>query len=123
MRKNYTKTYHIIFDAFGVKKELLNNEKFILNLLLEIPSLIAMKILSGPNMVRDYHKGHEGITGFSIVDFSHISIHTFVSTREIFIDIFSCKKFNYNIVREYLYQNLQVKEKQVETLEVKYPWE
>ena len=61
MRKNYTKTYHIIFDAFGVDKKLLNNEKFALNLLLEIPKLIDMKILSGPNLVRDYDTGHKGL--------------------------------------------------------------
>ncbi|MCH7552192.1 S-adenosylmethionine decarboxylase [Patescibacteria group bacterium] len=123
MRKNYTKTYHIIFDAFGVDKKLLNNEKFALNLLLEIPKLIDMKILSGPNLVRDYDTGHKGLTGFVIIDFSHISLHTFVDTKEIFVDIFSCKKFDYKKVRRYLYKELKVKPKQVETLEVKYSWE
>jgi len=123
MRKNYTKTYHIIFDAFGVEPKLLRSEEFVLKLLLEIPKLTGMKILSGPNLVRDYDKGHEGLTGFVIIDFSHISIHTFVDTKEIFIDIFSCKPFDYNKVRRYLFQQLKIKENQVETLEVKYPWE
>ena len=123
MRKNYTKTYHIIFDAFGVEKKLLNNEKFALNLLLELPKLIGMKILSGPNLVRDYDTGHEGLTGFVIIDYSHISLHTFSDTQEIFIDIFSCKKFDYKKVRRYLYKKLKVKPKDVETVEVQYPWE
>ena len=123
MRKNYTKTYHIIFDAFGVDKKLLNSEEFGLRLLLGIPKLVGMKILSGPNLVRDYDKGHEGITGFAIIDFSHISLHTFVKTREIFVDVFSCKPFDYVKVRAYLYKNLNVKPNHVETLEVKYPWE
>ena len=122
-RKNYTKTYHIIFDAFGVEPKLLRSEEFVLKLLLEIPKLVGMKILSGPNLVRDYDKGHEGLTGFVIIDFSHISIHTFVDTKEIFVDIFSCKKFDYKKVRRYLYKELKVKPKQVETLEVKYSWE
>lgn len=123
MRKNYTKTHHIIFDAFKVQKRLLDNEEFALKLLLDIPKLVGMKILSGPNLVRDYDKGHEGITGFAIIDFSHISLHTFVKTREMFVDVFSCKKFDYEKVRKYLYKNLQVKPREVETLEVKYPWE
>ena len=123
MRKNYTKTYHIIFDAFGVEKKLLNNEKFALNLLLELPKLIGMKILSGPNLVRDYDTGHVGLTGFVIIDYSHISLHTFSDTQEIFIDIFSCKKFDYKKVRRYLYKKLKVKPKDVETVEVQYPWE
>lgn len=123
MRKKYTKTYHIIFDAFGVERKLLNSEKFVLNVLLEIPSLIGMKILAGPNIVRDYDKRHEGITGFAIIDFSHVSLHTFVRTREIFVDVFSCRSFDYQKVRRYLYKALKVEPKDVETLEVKYPWE
>ncbi|MBI4138425.1 MAG: S-adenosylmethionine decarboxylase [Candidatus Wildermuthbacteria bacterium] len=123
MRANYTKTYHIIFDAFGVAKELLNSEEFALKILLEVPKLIGMKILSGPNLVRDYDRGHEGVTGFAIVDFSHVSLHTFVATQEIFLDIFSCKPFDYAAVREYLYGALRVNPDQVETVEVAYPWE
>ncbi|MCH7828897.1 S-adenosylmethionine decarboxylase [Patescibacteria group bacterium] len=123
MRKNYTKTYHIIFDAFGVDKKLLRNEKFTLNLLLQLPKLVGMKILSGPHLVRDYDTGHEGLTGFAIIDYSHISLHTFVDTQEIFIDIFSCKPFDYKKVRRYLFKQLKIKSGQVETLEVKYPWE
>lgn len=123
MRRKYTRTYHIIFDAFGVNQKLLNDEKFAFQLLLKIPKLIKMKILSGPSIVRDYERGHQGITGFAIVDFSHISLHTFVDTKEIFIDVFSCRKFNYAKVRNYLYKVLDVRPAQVETLEVAYPWE
>tara|TARA_Y100000310_G_scaffold337723_1_gene425515 strand:- start:1087 stop:1464 length:378 start_codon:yes stop_codon:yes gene_type:complete len=122
-RKNYTKTYHIIFDAFGVNQKFLNSEEFALKLLLDVTKLIGMKVLSGPSLVRDYDKGHEGITGFVIVDFSHISLHTFVNTREAFIDIFSCKKFDQKKVQAFLRKELGVKPTQVETVEVKYPWE
>ncbi|MBI2644313.1 MAG: S-adenosylmethionine decarboxylase [Candidatus Wildermuthbacteria bacterium] len=123
MQRKYTKTYHIIFDAFGVNKKLLGDGKFVLNLLLEIPPILDMKILSGPNLVQDYDTGHEGFSGFEIIDFSHVSIHTFVDTQEAFIDIFSCKPFDYEKVRKYLYKILKIAPKQVETLEVKYPWE
>lgn len=91
------------------------------DMLLEIPPLIKMKILAGPHMVRDYDKGHEGVTGFVIIDFSHISVHTFVATREIFIDVFSCKKFDFAKVKAYLFRKLKVKPSQVETHEVRYP--
>ena len=123
MRKNYTKTYHIIFDAFGVKPSILNSEERALKILLKVPELIGMKILSGPNLVRDYDKGHKGITGFAIIDFSHVSLHTFVDTKEIFVDVFSCRKFDQKKVRAFLLKELDVKPEQVETLEVKYPWE
>ena len=117
----YTRTHHIIFDGFGVNSKLLVNERFILNLLLEIPSLIKMKIMAGPNLIRDYNKHHEGITGFAIVNFSHISIHTFSKTQEIYVDVFSCKPFDSKKVQNYLVKMLSPK--QMERLEVKYPWE
>lgn len=123
MRKNFTKTHHVIFDAFGCNKKSLNDEKFVLELLFEIPKIIQMKILSGPNLVRDYDKKAPGITAFEIIDQSHISIHTFVKTKEIYIDVFSCRKFDYPRVKKYLYNKLNVKPAQVETLEIKYPWE
>ena len=82
-----------------------------------------MKILSGPNLVRDYDKDNLGISAFEIIDASHISIHTFTKTREAYIDIFSCRKFDYAKIRKYLFRKLKVKTSQVETLEVKYPWE
>lgn len=123
MRKHYTKTYHIIFDAFGVNPKFLNDERFMTNILLELPPLMGMKILTGPSLVRDYSKHKPGITGFAIIDFSHISMHTFAKTREAFIDIFSCKPFAYDEARAYLLKQLRLKPHQVETLEVKYPWE
>lgn len=122
-KKKFTKTYHIIFDAFDCNRKFLNDENFILSLLFEIPKIVKMKVLSGPNLVRDLDRMNPGITGFAIIDFSHISIHTFIKTKEIYIDVFSCRKFDYQKVRKYLYNKLKVKPKQVETLEVKYPWE
>lgn len=118
--KKRTSTCHITFDAFGVNQKLLNNEEFIIKLILEIPKLIGMKIMSGPNLIRDYKKGHEGLTGFAIINFSHISIHTFIETGECFIDIFSCKKFDYGKVRDFLYKKLNVKKSNVQTTEVRH---
>ena len=122
-RREFTKTYHIIFDVFGANTKMLDSEKFVFELLMEIPPLVDMKILSGPNVVRDYDDGHQGVSAFEIIDFSHISIHTFVDTKEAFVDIFSCRPYDYEKVRDYLYKKFKVSTKQVETLEVKYHFE
>jgi S-adenosylmethionine decarboxylase len=122
VRRKYTKTYHIIFDAFGVNKKILGSERTVLRMLMEIPKMIDMKIMSGPNLVKDYDKRKPGLTGFAIIEFSHISIHTFINTNECFIDIFSCKEFHYDKIRAYLYRILKVKKSQVETIDVRYPW-
>lgn len=121
--RNFTKTWHIIFDAIGCDKKEIADEAFVFNILIEIPKLIGMKILSGPNIVRDYNPDNLGITGVAIVSFSHITIHTFEKTGEIFIDIFSCKPFDYEKVKQYLSDKLKVSVNQVETQEIKYHWE
>lgn len=118
-----TKTYHIIFDAIGCDKKLITTEKFVFQILMDIPKLIGMKILAGPNLVRDYNPKNLSITGIAIINFSHISIHTFSRTGEIFIDIFSCKPFDYKKIKCYLFKKLKTTLDNVETLEVKYPWE
>lgn len=123
LTRQLTKTYHIIFDAIGCDEKQIDDEEFVFKLLIEISKLLEMKILSGPNIVRDYSEDNSGITGFAIISFSHISVHTFIKTREIYIDVFSCKPFDYEKIRHYLFNTLKVKPEHVETLEVKYPWE
>lgn len=124
--KFVTPTFHIIFDAIGVDKELLDSDKFIFELIHEIPTLVGMKILSGPNMVRDHERPdneNPGISCFAIIDFSHISIHSFTKTKEILIDVFSCKKFDPQLIKRYLKKKLKINEKQFHCMIVKYPWE
>ena len=118
-----TKTYHIVFDAIGCDAKMIADEKFVFRLLMEIPKLVGMKILAGPNIIRDYNPHNLGITGIAIISFSHISIHTFSDTKEVFIDVFSCRPFDYERVKRYLYKTLKISPKNVETLVVKYPWE
>jgi len=122
-RKNTTKTYHMIFDIFGCDSEILHNERFIIEILFKIPKLVNMKILSGPNLVRDSDRKNPGISAFEIINTSHISIHTFTKTKEVYIDVFSCRKFDYGKVKEYLFKKLEVKPEQVETFPVNYSWE
>lgn len=121
--KKLTKTYHIIFDAIGCDEKLISDEKFVFNLLMEIPKLVGMKILAGPNLMRDYNPNNLGITGIAIISFSHISIHTFSNTKEVFVDVFSCRPFDYEKVRSHLYKSFKISPSNVETLTVKYPWE
>ena len=101
----------------------MNSDEFVFDLVHEIPELVKMKILSGPNMVRDYDKNNPGISCFAIIDFSHISIHTFTNTQEALIDVFSCKKFNAEEIKKYLLKKLKINEDEVHCMIVKYPWE
>ena len=73
----------------------------ILFLLNELPKKIKMKTLSEPLVVAGAAY-NPGLTGFVIIEFSHISIHTFEKTNELSIDIFTCKAFDFNEVFLYL---------------------
>ena len=122
-KRNLTKTYHIIFDAVDCNKKRICTQSFVFNLVVEITKLVDMKILAGPNIIRDYEGKNPGITAIAVISFSHISVHTFEKTGEVFIDIFSCRPFNYKKVTNYLFKKLDIGRDKVQTQEIKYPWE
>jgi len=58
----------------------------------EIPPKINMEMVSKPLIFED-DEHNPGITGLAIIDYSHISIHTFERTNRICVDVFSCRNF------------------------------
>lgn len=113
------KRYHIILDASEVDAKYLDDGKYIESLLREVCELIKMKILHGPVVVKGIDE-NPGFSGFCIIDFSHISVHTFTKTNNICVDIFSCKPFDHAAVRDYLSEKLQISPGKFVFHEVKY---
>lgn len=95
--------YHIILDITEVKNEYLVDAEGIKNLLNTLPSKIGMSILHEPVVVEGIPE-NPGITGFVIIDFSHISIHTFTKKGLAMVDIFSCKPYDKSIAIDYVLQ-------------------
>lgn len=58
----------------------------------ELPGVINMHVLSKPKVARGIPE-NPGLSGFVIIDYSHISIHTFTAKDEALVDIFSCKPY------------------------------
>ncbi len=115
-----TQRFHYIFDAWDVSAKSLNNKKLVDSLLKDVSKICKMRIIAGPVVVQgmDYNPG---ISGFCIIDFSHISIHTFLNPGEVCVDIFSCKPFNPEEVKLYLLEKLKVAEKNIHFFQVHYP--
>ena len=115
-----TQRFHYIFDAWGIKPGFLDDKKLVNSLLKETAEICKMRIICGPHTVQgmDYNPG---ISGFCIIDFSHISIHTFSNPSEVCVDIFSCKQFNPKEVRGYLLKKLAVSPKNLMFFKVDYP--
>jgi S-adenosylmethionine decarboxylase len=87
---------HLIIDGYGDNPKLMQDERFLYQLLNSYPEQIGMTKISSPLVFRYVGSRHEdwGISGFVLIAESHISIHTFVERRYINIDVFSCKDFN-----------------------------
>ncbi len=89
------KRYHIIIDIKGASDAILNDAIGLKKFLKQLPGVIDMHVLKGPIVVQGIEK-NPGISGFVIIDFSHISTHTFTKFGEALVDIFSCKPFSEN---------------------------
>ncbi|MBD3310146.1 deoxyhypusine synthase [Candidatus Woesearchaeota archaeon] len=86
---------HLTIDGFDADSKLLDDEKVIRQVLEELVPLLEMKKLSEPVVKRGSNQDPErGITGFVIIEESHISIHTYPEKGYVAADIFSCKEFD-----------------------------
>ncbi len=115
-----TQRFHYIFDAGGINQKILNSKKLVDSLLKDTANLCKMRIISGPHIVQgmDYNPG---VSGFCIIDFSHISIHTFSAPGEVCVDIFSCKPFDPQEIKNYLLKKLKVSKSNLFFFQVSYP--
>ena len=103
---------HLIVD--GVLSHRIGKEE-VARILSDLPSEIGMEILAGPLVVEGGPE-NPGLTGFVIVDKSHISIHTFDEGDKAAIDVFSCRPFEEENVLRYLEQNIPFKKFHTQTL-------
>lgn len=115
-----TQRFHYIFDAWGIKPKGLNNKRLVKSLLEDVSKICKMRIIGGPLVVQGMDC-NPGISGFCIIDFSHISIHTFSEPGEVCVDIFSCKPFNPEEIKTYLLKKLKVDKKNLLFFQVGYP--
>lgn len=85
---------HLTLDGYMGNPDKLNDFKLVEKFLNELPGEIDMEILTPPQIkvappVSEKDAG--GISGFVIINESHISIHTFPKRRFVSIDVYSCK--------------------------------
>ncbi len=91
--------YHIICDLSNCNEKI-KDPQAIREFLEEVVKRVNMSILEGP-IIAEGQVENPGISGLVIIDFSHISIHTFTKYNEALIDIFSCKPFERNPIVDY----------------------
>ncbi len=120
MKKRFiSKRFHLIMDAFNCDIALLCDKKFLTELVRKIAKMLDMKILKGPEVAKGMPI-NPGLTVFAIIDFSHISIHTFTASKEFCLDIFSCKPFDYKKLENCVRSAFKLKNGQIFKSIVKY---
>lgn len=107
-----SRRYHLIIDAYGCNTKQINDIAVIEQFVRDIADRIDMNILKGPVTVEGIPE-NPGITCFTIVDFSHISIHTFTDSDEFYLDIFSCKPFDVAAVTDFITHTFGITSEQI----------
>ncbi len=115
-----SKRYHIIVDMEEVGVDRLNDKKRIYEFLTKLPGMIGMNILEGPIMAEGV-EDNPGITGFVIIDYSHISIHTFTISKTAMVDSFSCKEYDQQIAKQAILKFFKVPKEQAHVQIVRWP--
>lgn len=87
---------HLTIDGYGGDASKLADTELIRSVLDRYPGDIGMTKISTPHVMRYVGEKPEdwGVSGFVLIAESHISIHTFVDRRYVWVDIFSCKGFD-----------------------------
>lgn len=119
MSDHVSKRFHIVIDAYNCEAAVLDNPAKVKKALETIAGLCNMHILHGPVVIEGV-PANPGITGFCVIDFSHISIHTFTATHEMCVDVFSCKAFDYDKVKAYVKKTFDLDDRYIEYVEVQY---
>ena len=87
-----TKRFHNIFDLENCNEKISNRED-VRKFVEMVVEAVDMKILEGPIVAQGVDI-NPGFSCLAIIDFSHISVHTFTKYNEALIDVFSCKEYD-----------------------------
>lgn len=97
---------HLTLDLNDCNPDKLSDFDLVFDVLNNLPEKIGMTKITQPYVFK--YQGlvpeDKGITGFVVIAESHISIHTFQEKKYVFIDLFSCKPFDYTYAEQYLIQ-------------------
>lgn len=84
----------LTFDGYGASRELCANTGHLIRVLKALPDQIGMRRLGEPHTVRVDEPGIAGLSGFTFIMESHVSIHTYEERGFVTVDVYSCKDFD-----------------------------
>lgn len=98
--------YHQILDVGGCAKALMSDRQNVYLWITNLVKAIDMEPIGEPRI--EYTAAHDinkaGFTAVQIIVTSSIVAHFIDATGQIYIDVFSCKKFNTDVVKHSIKQ-------------------
>ncbi len=94
---------HQTLDCYKCDEKAIDDLENVSRFLNELVSSIGMRKMLEPIVMYAppvTEKDGGGVSGFVMINESHISIHTFPNRRFITMDVYSCKKFDTEKVKE-----------------------
>jgi S-adenosylmethionine/arginine decarboxylase-like enzyme len=99
MEKPHYWGYHLCLDCSKCDKEAITDPKYLETWVKDLVLAIDMVPYGEPQILHFGH-GEEHLSGWTVLQFietSNIMAHFCDNTQEGYIDIFSCKKFDYDV--------------------------
>ena len=95
---------HLMLDGFECQSNELDSVDYVRDALVRIANITGLSMISEPLVV--YHKSKKpeesGVTGVVIIAESHVSIHTYPEKKYVAVDVFSCREFDVDKVRNFV---------------------
>ena len=120
---------HLIYDAYGCNPKKLDDLEYCKKVLNNLVEIAGMRKLAEPMLIKaDSNetlggKDPGGVSGFVIIQESHISLHSFTRRGFVTIDLYSCKEFDAAEVVTYLDKAFEAKNTDIIKMDrgLKYP--
>ena len=92
----------LAFDGYEASNDACANVDLLHSILVELPEKIGMRRIGEPRSVAVDEPGIAGLSGFTFIMESHISIHTYTERGFVTADIYSCKWFDVEVAARFL---------------------
>lgn len=117
---------HLTLDGYGGSTTKLYEMKRVFKVLNNLPAILDMHKLTAPYLVDAppvTPKDQGGISGFVMIQESHISIHTFPHKGFLTADVYSCKPFDTEKAIDYFKKQFDLQELEINIIKrgTKFP--
>jgi len=99
----------LTLDGYGASQQACGDMDQLYKLLSHLPHAIGMRPIGFPHIVSVDEPGIKGLSGFTFIMESHISVHTYEERGFVTADIYSCKHFDADKAATYVAKAFKLK--------------